>query len=123
MKTLIFATLIAATAFAQAEEATTTEETANLVIQRPHQQAQYSYMDYRLYLNGKNIGKLSNGEKMEFRLQPGRYTLVANDRDGSELSVVVKAGQTMVVDGRVDRELQMSLANRVTNQAIASREK
>ena len=123
MKTLIFSTLIAAAVFAQADNSVTLDESANLVIQRPHQQAQYSYLDYRLYLNGKNIGKLSNGETMEFRLQPGRYTLVANDREGSELSVLVKAGETVIVDGQVSRELQMSLVDQSVQQSVAVRSK
>ena len=90
----------------------------NLVIYRPSQQAGLSYLDYRLYLNGKNLGKLSNGERMELQLDPGRYTLMANDADQSQLVFTVRAGNTTVVKAQVSRALRMPLVNMEIRRAV-----
>ncbi|MGS2724121.1 hypothetical protein ACVBEJ_10280 [Porticoccus sp. GXU_MW_L64] len=121
MKTLFFFVLITTGIYAQAEQTNIAEDAVNLVIQRPHQKAMLSYLDYRLTLNGKSIGKLSNGETMEFRLQPGRYELMANDSKFSRISLLVEEGKTLVVDGRVGRDLQMSLVERSAQRSVASR--
>ncbi|UTW46369.1 hypothetical protein KFE80_05680 [bacterium SCSIO 12696] len=108
----LVAAVIASSATAvQAENKHSTAEVAepNVVIYRPNQRAMLSYMDYRLYLNGKSLGKLPHGERLELHLSPGSYQLMANDSAQSQLQFEVKTGKTTVVKAQVDSALCMPM--------------
>ncbi|MCV6606561.1 MAG: DUF2846 domain-containing protein [Porticoccaceae bacterium] len=104
---------ISVTTAAQADSDTSVDavETPNLIIYRPSQRAVLSYMNYRLYLNGKNLGKLANGKRMELQLLPGRYTLMANDAVQTRLQFDVQPGKTTLVKAEVNPALCMPMVD------------
>ncbi|MDM3870992.1 hypothetical protein QSV34_06445 [Porticoccus sp. W117] len=107
---MLFAASVSSGVQAENTQSAIMAEEPNVVIYRPSQQAMLSYMDYRLYLNGKSLGKLAHGKRMELQLAPGHYQLIANDSAKSQLKFEVEAGKTTVVKTEVDSALCMPMS-------------
>lgn len=52
-----------------------------------------SFRDYKIFIDGKNIGEIANGETKEFEISPGQHTIIAKIDWGSSPEVILSINE------------------------------
>ena len=129
IKSFIAITLISAfTMAAQAGNGATDQQAAvtgadaassSIIIYRPKQSASVKTINYRLYVNGKSLGRLKTSSYYSLDLAPGVHKVSVNDKAKSEYILNVTAGETLVVKGLVSRTLGVNFTEMAPSAAVA----
>lgn len=114
---LFLISLLSVTSLAVAETTVTNDHSANLVIYRPNDN---SSLNYRIWVDGKYVGKLKVDEAMKLQVDPGKHVISSNDHNRTRLSVSVAEQGVTYVRKEVHRKTTMSLAvDKTAYQAFA----
>ena len=89
---------------------------ANLVIYRSGEANKTQSVNYRLYVDGKPVGKLRHNTAFPLSLSAGVHTVTLNDPDSTELLVEINANHTAIIRAEVHKRWQPTLAQE--NRAI-----
>jgi len=96
-----------------------TPGTTKLVVFRSRESTQTATMNYRLFIDGKHIGKLKVGDFYALEMMPGDHTLKTNDRGKTAVDFVLRENHTLVYRANVLRDLSVELAEMSAEQALA----
>jgi hypothetical protein len=107
--TIIFAligSILSLAPSAYAEPAIQSPATANLIIYRPND---YSAMNYRIWVDGRYLGKLKRDKALELHVSPGEHVIRSNDRNRSELAVTVNEQGVTYVHSEIYRKTRIAI--------------
>ena len=91
---------------AYAEAGSTPAEPVNLIIYRPND---HSAMNYRVWVDGRYMGKLKPKEVIEMHVLPGKHVISSNDRNRSELVVTVSKQGVTYVRNEIYRKTRLAI--------------
>ncbi len=85
---------------------------ANLVVYRDKGLASNSHMYYRLFVDGKLVGKLKRNTAFHLQLGSGEHRIGFNDEKQTSMTVNVSDDSTTFIKGTVDRHWQIAIEQR-----------
>lgn len=71
--------------------------------------ADNSAVNYRLSVDGKNIGKLKPNAAINIQLEVGEHVIMSNDRDETKLTVLVDGDNHTYIRKEIDNKTRISL--------------
>lgn len=97
---------------------TSADQQAQLVIFRTVKHGKNHGINYRLLLDGQQVGKLTADKIIQLQLKPGEHIIQSNDRYHSSLTVNLKPGQTLFVNGSIDRHFRLNMVEAEPTTAV-----
>lgn len=82
---------------------------AQLVIFRTVKLGATRDINYRLTVDGQPVGKLKADQVISLPLAAGEHVIQSNDRYHSSLALNLEAGQTLYINGSVDRHWRLNM--------------
>lgn len=92
------------------------EEGENLVIQR---ESGVASVNYRLFLDGEPLARLMANKTQNFNVEPGDYTIHANDSERTAIPLSVSEDAVTYLLVRLDRNGDVYFDVQISEQALA----
>lgn len=93
---------------------------ANLIIQRSDEGNANATLYYRIWVDGKHIGKLKRGRAMRLQLSAGTHSIRANDPAHTERTVQISAQGVTYIQADINKKRQLSLTVTQPSEQIVS---
>ena len=103
----------------QAAVSGTDSASSSVIIYRPKQSASVKTINYRLFVDGKSLGRLKTSSHYSLDLAPCTHKISVHDKAKSGYILNVAAGETLVIKGLVNRKLAVDFTEMAASAAVA----
>lgn len=108
---LFAASIVSVSVFAANDAGVDLATNTHLVIYRSDNSAANTATYYRIWVDGKHIGKLKRDTVMNLQLAAGEHIITANDREHTQFVVVTSEHGITYVQADIDKRRRLSLTS------------